>query len=86
MKELVFVPPLPASIEEMKQRITASLETVTKDMLQRVLHELEYHAESQAARILNIYENLSLNQEIFVLFFVNLTTKTYDLQRKMYLV
>ena len=59
VKELVFVPPLPANIEEMKQRITAALETVTKDMLQRVWHELECHAESQAALILNIYENLS---------------------------
>ena len=63
VKGLVFVPPLPANIEEMKQRITAALETVTKDMLQRVWHELEYRldvcAESQAALILNIYENLS---------------------------
>ena len=32
--------PLPANIEEMKQRITAALETVTKDMPQRVWHEL----------------------------------------------
>ena len=37
VKGLVFVPPLPANIEEMKQRITAALETVTKDMLQQVL-------------------------------------------------
>ena len=59
MKELVFVPSLPANIEEMKQRITAALETVTKDMLQRVWHELEYHVESQVTLILNIYENLS---------------------------
>ena len=42
VKGLVFVPPLPASIEKMEQRITAALETVTKDMLQRVWHELEY--------------------------------------------
>ena len=33
---------LPANIEEMKQRITAALETVCEDMLQRVWHELEY--------------------------------------------
>ena len=59
MKELVFVPPLPSNIEEMKQRITAALESVTKDILQRVWHELEYHVESQATLILNIYENLS---------------------------
>ena len=42
VKGLVFVPPLPANIEEMKQRITSALETVTKDMIQRVWHELEY--------------------------------------------
>ena len=42
MKGLVFVPPLPANIEEMKQRITAALETVTEDILQRVWLELEH--------------------------------------------
>ena len=42
MKGLVLVLPLPANIEEMKLRITATLETVTEDMLQRVWHELEY--------------------------------------------
>ena len=45
MKGLVFVPPLPANIKEMKQRITVALETVTKDMLQRVWHELEYRLD-----------------------------------------
>ena len=45
MKGLVFVPPFPANIEEMKQRITAALEIVTKDMLQRVWHELEYRLD-----------------------------------------
>ena len=42
VKGLVFVLPLSANIEEMKERITAALETVTEDMLQRVWHELEY--------------------------------------------
>ena len=42
MKGQVFVLPLPANIEEMKQRVTAALKTVTEDMLQRVWHELEY--------------------------------------------
>ena len=45
VKELVFVPLLPANIEEMKQRITAALETVIKDMLQRVWHEFEYRLD-----------------------------------------
>ena len=42
VKGLVFVLPLPANIEEMKQRITAALETATEDMLQQVSYELEY--------------------------------------------
>ena len=41
VKGLVFVLPLPANIEEMKERIIAALDTVTEDMLQRVWHELE---------------------------------------------
>ena len=45
VKGLVFVPPLPASIEETKQRITAALETVTKGMLQQVWHKLEYRLD-----------------------------------------
>ena len=45
VKGLVFVPPLPANINEMKQRITAALETDIEDMLQRVWHELEYRLD-----------------------------------------
>ena len=45
VKGLVFVPPLPTNIEEMKQRITVALETTIKDMLQRVWHELEYRLD-----------------------------------------
>ena len=45
VKGLVFVPPLPANIEEMKQRITAALETVTKDILQRARYELEHRLD-----------------------------------------
>ena len=41
-KGLVFVLPLPANMEEMNDRITAALETVTENMLQRDWHELEY--------------------------------------------
>ena len=50
VKGLVFVPPLPANIEEMKQRITAALETVIEDMLQRVWHELEYRLDVRRVR------------------------------------
>ena len=37
VKWLVYVPPLPAKLQELKQRITTALQTVTQDMLQRVL-------------------------------------------------
>ena len=36
---------LPANLEELKQRITAALENVTKDMLQRVWHEFDYRLD-----------------------------------------
>ena len=45
VKGLVFVSPLPANIEEMKQRITAALETVTKDILQRIWHKLQHRLD-----------------------------------------
>ena len=45
VKGLVYVPPLPANVEELKKRITATLETVTKDMLQRVWHEFDYRLD-----------------------------------------
>ena len=38
-------PPPPASLEELKQRITTALQTATKDMLQRVWEELEYRID-----------------------------------------
>jgi len=34
--EMVYVPPLPANVNELKQSITIALETVTQDMLHRV--------------------------------------------------
>jgi len=39
---MVYVPPLPANVNELKQRITIALETVTQDMLHRVWEELDY--------------------------------------------
>ena len=38
----VYVPPLPASIAELKVRIRAAIETITADMLQTVWNELDY--------------------------------------------
>ena len=46
VKTLVYVPhPLPANVNELKQRITIALETVTQDMLHHVWEELDFRLE-----------------------------------------
>ena len=40
MKSLVYTPPLSASVNKLKQRITTTVEIVVQDMLQRVWEEL----------------------------------------------
>ena len=45
MKTLVYVPLLPVNANELKQRITIALETVTQDMLHRVWEELDYRLD-----------------------------------------
>jgi len=45
VKNQVYVPPLPASIPELKVRITTAIETTTADMLQRVWNELDYRVD-----------------------------------------
>ena len=42
VKDQVYVPPLPASITELKVRIRIVIETITADMLQTVWNELDY--------------------------------------------
>lgn len=42
---MVFRPPLPATIDDLKREITAAIQTVTPDMLQRVWNELEYRVD-----------------------------------------
>jgi len=41
----VYAPPLPASIPELKVRIRTAIETITADMLQTVLNELDYRVD-----------------------------------------
>ena len=41
----LYVPPLPASIPELKVRIRTAIETITADMLQTVWNELDYRAD-----------------------------------------
>ena len=42
VKDQVYVPPLPASILELKVQIQTVIETNTADMLQTVWNELDY--------------------------------------------
>ena len=41
----VYVPPLPATVDELQESITAAVKSVTPDMLQRVWPELDYHID-----------------------------------------
>ena len=45
VKDQVYVPPLPASIPELKVRIRTAIETITADMLQTVRNELDYRVD-----------------------------------------
>ena len=45
VKDQVLVPPLPASIPELKIRIRCAIKPITADMLQTVWNELDYHVD-----------------------------------------
>ena len=45
VKDQVYVPPLPASIPELKARIRTAIETITADMLRTVWNELDYRVD-----------------------------------------
>ena len=45
VKDQVYVPPLHASIPELKVRIRTAIETITTDMLQTVWNELGYRVD-----------------------------------------
>ena len=45
VKDQVYVPPLPASIPELKVRIRTAIEIITADVLQRVWNELDYRVD-----------------------------------------
>ncbi|KAJ4437533.1 hypothetical protein ANN_17678 [Periplaneta americana] len=47
LKDKVYVPLLPANLAELRNRITAAVELVTPDMLQRVREEIEFSAQSK---------------------------------------
>ena len=45
MKDKVFVPPQPVSIPDLKNTITAAVETITPDLPGRVWQELNYRLD-----------------------------------------
>jgi len=45
VEDRVFVPPLPVSLNELKQRITTAVASVDEDMLRSVWTELDYHTD-----------------------------------------
>jgi hypothetical protein len=45
VKYQIHVPPLPASIQEMKVRIRNAIGTITADILQTVCNELDYRVD-----------------------------------------
>jgi len=45
VKDRVYVPPLPSIVDELQERFTAAVKSVTPDMLQRVWSELDYRID-----------------------------------------
>jgi hypothetical protein len=45
VKDNVYVPPLPMSLKELRDRITHALQTITVDMLHRVWDEFDYRVD-----------------------------------------
>ena len=45
VKDSVYVPPLPTSIHEIRDRITHALQAITADMLHRVWDEFDYRVD-----------------------------------------
>jgi hypothetical protein len=45
IKNLVYVPPVPRDIDELKRRISEAAASVTADMLERVCQEMEYRID-----------------------------------------
>jgi hypothetical protein len=45
VKERVFVPPLPLDTHELKLRITTAIETISRNMLEKVSDELDYRMD-----------------------------------------
>ena len=45
VKDAVFVPPLPANLQDLRNRITAAMALVDRDMLTHVWNEMDYRID-----------------------------------------
>ena len=45
VKDTVFVPPLPANLQDLRNRITAAVALVDRDMLTRVWNEMDHRID-----------------------------------------
>ena len=45
VEDSVYIPPLPMSLKELRERITHALQTITADMLHRVWDEFDYSVD-----------------------------------------
>jgi hypothetical protein len=45
LKDSVYVPPLPATLDDLQELITEAVNSITPDMLQRVWSELDYRID-----------------------------------------
>ena len=45
VKERVCVPPLPPDLDDLRNRITAAVNSVTEDTLRRIWDEFSYHID-----------------------------------------
>jgi hypothetical protein len=45
VKDVVYVPPLPNDLQELRQRINAAVATINRDMLERVWTEMDYRID-----------------------------------------
>ena len=70
VKDQVYVPPLPASIPELKVRIRTATETITADTLQTVWNELDYRVDGcRTTNGAHIEHLLGVLQKLGVLFY-----------------
>jgi len=59
VKEAVYVPSLPTTLDDLKNLITTAVNSVTKDILLRVWHEFSYRlgvTRAAGGGMLNIYK------------------------------